>query len=281
VPSPLRILVVLLLDTVALFLLAEVIPGFEIETWAGALGMAAVLGVLNALVWPVLARFTLPLSVLTLGLSALVLNGALVVLAALISPGVHIDGWVDGTLVVVGMTVVTALISSLLAIDDDESWYRNVVRRQARRRGDAVRSDVPGIVFIEIDGLAHDVLRRAMRTGYAPNLARWLADAHVLRTDGFEHCPDLVLNSTYWPEDDEVAAFEELVGSHGGMGGTQSHPFVLFPSDLPYPADAVVGPDELHKALRGWLAHVGQEAYAEETVATRPGAVARSPGSGP
>src|SRR5207245_5573438 len=46
----------------------------------------------------------------------------------------------------------------------------------------------------------------------------------VRRTDGFEHCPDIVLNSTYWEEDDEAAAFEELVGSHGGMGGTQGHP---------------------------------------------------------
>ena len=59
VPSVLRILIVLVLDTIALFLLADVMPGFEIQTWAAALGMATVLGVLNALVWPVLARFTL------------------------------------------------------------------------------------------------------------------------------------------------------------------------------------------------------------------------------
>ena len=40
-----------------------------------------------------------------------------------------------------------------------------------------------------------------------------------------------MINSTWWEEMDEVAAFEELVGSHGGMGGTQSHPFVLHPVD--------------------------------------------------
>ena len=49
------------------------------------------------------------------------------------------------------------------------------------------------------------------------------------RTDAFPHCPDLLVNSTYWAETDEVAAFEELVGSHGGMGGGQCFPFVLFP----------------------------------------------------
>ena len=59
---------------------------------------------------------------------------------------------------------------------------------------------------------------------FGPNAAH-----HVRRTDGFAHCPDIVLNSTYWAETDEVAAFEELVGSHGGMGGEQSYPFALAP----------------------------------------------------
>jgi hypothetical protein len=45
------------------------------------------------------------------------------------------------------------------------------VRRQLRRRGDRSETDVPGMVFLEIDGLAHDVLRRAMRDGSAPALA--------------------------------------------------------------------------------------------------------------
>ena len=62
---------------------------------------------------------------------------------------------------------------------------------------------------------------------FGPNAA-----AHVSRTDGFPHCPDIVVNSTYWAESDEVAAFEELVGSHGGMGGGQAHPFALYPSEL-------------------------------------------------
>ena len=35
---------------------------------------------------------------------------------------------------------------------------------------------VPGVYFLEIDGLAHDVLRRAIRDGNAPNLARWVHD---------------------------------------------------------------------------------------------------------
>ena len=54
---------------------------------------------------------------------------------------------------------------------------------------------------------------------FGPNAA-----AHVRRTDGFAHCPDLLVNAAFSPDTEEVAAFEELVGSHGGMGGSQSLP---------------------------------------------------------
>ena len=74
---------------------------------------------------------------------------------------------------------------------------------------------------------------------FGPNTAH-----HVRRTDGFEHCPDIVVNSTYWAETDEVAAFEELVGSHGGMGGEQSFPFALAPTEWARPAEPIVGAEE-------------------------------------
>jgi hypothetical protein len=63
-----------------------------------------------------------------------------------------------------------------------------------------------------------------------------------------------------------VAAFEELVGSHGGMGGGQSFPFVLFPADLPWPEEDVVGAERVHRIFREWLAALGQEAYADTDV---------------
>jgi hypothetical protein len=84
---------------------------------------------------------------------------------------------------------------------------------------------------------------------------------HLRRTDCFPHCPDVMVNSTYWEETGEVAAFEELVGSHGGMGGTQSHPFVLHPADLAWPDGQVVGAEQVHRIMRGWLAALGHDGY--------------------
>ncbi len=171
-----RGLLVLMLDAITLLLLSEVLSGFVLDGAASAIGAAALIGLLNALLWPLLARVALPLTVLTLGLAALVLNGALVTLAIDLLPGARIDGVWEGTVVTIAMTAVTAVVYSLLAIDEDDSWYRHVVRRQLRRRKQALRSEVPGVVFLEIDGLAHDVLHRALSDGSAPNLAAWLRD---------------------------------------------------------------------------------------------------------
>ena len=102
---------------------------------------------------------------------------------------------------------------------------------------------------------------------------------HVRRTDRFPHCPDVLVNSTYWDEADEVAAFEELVGSHGGMGGGQSFPFVLFPAELGWPDGPVVGSEGVHRIFRGWLAGLGQDAYATTDVDS-PGLNTRTSTSG-
>ena len=181
----LRAIFVLLVDACMLLLLSELLRGFTLDGPRAALGAAALVGVLNALVWPLLARFALPLNVLTLGLASLVLNGALVLFAIDALPGASLEGLGEAIVVALGLTALTTLLSALLAVDEDDSWYRNVVRRQARRRGERVESDVPGVLFLEIDGLALDVLKRALRDGNAPAMSRWLREGSH-RLEGWE-----------------------------------------------------------------------------------------------
>ena len=91
-------------------------------------------------------------------------------------PGAEIEGLLEGTVVTIVMAAVSAGVFALLAIDEDDYWYRQVVRRQLRRRKQTIRSDVPGILFLEIDGLAHEVLHNALADGSAPNLAGWIRE---------------------------------------------------------------------------------------------------------
>jgi uncharacterized membrane protein YvlD (DUF360 family) len=177
-----RGVLVLLLDAAILLLLSELLAGFVLDGAATALGAAVVIGLLNALVWPLLARFALPLTVLTLGLGALVLNGLLVTVAINLLPGAEVATAWEGIVITVLVAALTAAVYSLLAIDEDDAWHRNVVKRQARRRGQVAESDVPGVLFLEIDGLAHDVLMRALQDGSAPHLASWVrSGSHRLR----------------------------------------------------------------------------------------------------
>ncbi|MEA2025934.1 MAG: alkaline phosphatase family protein, partial [Chloroflexota bacterium] len=83
------------------------------------------------------------------------------------------------------------------------------------------------------------------------------AAEHLRRLDGFPHVGDLLINSTYDPELGEVAAFEELVGSHGGMGGPQTQPFLLHPTELAVDDDPLVGAPAVHGQLRRWTEALG------------------------
>jgi hypothetical protein len=124
-----------------------------------------------------------------------------------------------------------------------------------------VRSEDQGTLAIGSDGTHHLAGGRIEGEDplapFGPNAAD-----HLRRTDGFPHCPDVMVNSTYWAENEEVAAFEELVGSHGGMGGPQSFPFVMHPTELVWPRDPVVGAERVHRVFRSWLWALGHDSYA-------------------
>jgi putative membrane protein len=72
------------------------------------------------------------------------------------------------------------------------------------------------------------------------------AAAHLRRMDTFDNAPDLLVISMYDPQKEEVAAFEELIGSHGGLGGCQSYPFILYPSEWGWGDGEVVGAEKVH-----------------------------------
>ena len=169
-----RILIIWAIQTVALIIMALILSGLNIDNIGTAVIAAAVIGLLNALLWPVLSYLLLPFAVITLGLMALVLNGAIIYLAGLFVPGFEVATLGTAIWTALGLTAINVIFSSLLTIDDDSSWYRNVVRRRAKHMSKAEDTDVPGILFLEIDGLALPVLEEAMRNGYAPVMKRWM-----------------------------------------------------------------------------------------------------------
>lgn len=64
-----------------------------------------------------------------------------------------------------------------------------------------------------------------------------------------------MVNSAYDPRTGAVHAFEEQIGSHGGLGGEQGHPFLMWPAELPDPGtgEELAGAEAVHAVLRRWL----------------------------
>lgn len=171
-----RLLVIWIIEALALIFMAWLLNGLTISRGTTALLAAAVIGLLNALLWPLLSYIILPFAVLTLGLASLILNGVIIMLAAALVPGFEINDLWTAVLTALGLTAINAILSSLLTIDDDNSWYRNVVKRRIKRTVKPEEINIPGILFLEIDGLAKPVLEKAMREGHAPTMKRWLEE---------------------------------------------------------------------------------------------------------
>ena len=83
------------------------------------------------------------------------------------------------------------------------------------------------------------------------------AAAFLLRASSMPEAPDIAVNSLLDPVTGEVAAFEGLVGCHGGLGGWQDRAMLVWPSDLPRPPERLVGADAVHRQLVSWLEQLG------------------------
>lgn len=106
------------LSAVAVFVAAKVVPGVEVDGFGAALAAAAVLGVVNTVVRPLLVLLTLPVTLLTLGLFLLVVNAACIGIAATLLPGFHVAGLGAAVLMVIVVTVVSGVLSWVFGGDD-------------------------------------------------------------------------------------------------------------------------------------------------------------------
>ncbi|HEX6360582.1 phage holin family protein [Actinophytocola sp.] len=175
-----RLVLVWALVAVALHLLDLWLVDFSLPRWWQPTAFAAILGALSAGLWPLIMRFAPPRAVLFLGLGSFLLLGAGVLGISFVVPDVVVATLETAVIVLVVMAAVAGLVSSLLAIDEDELFFRRAARR-FRRDGTDMADEPPGVLLLQIDGLGYDTVRRGIRDGDLPTLARWLAKgSHAL-----------------------------------------------------------------------------------------------------
>ena len=169
-----RIVVLLIIEGLVILALAAILPGVETPSFAAAVLVAATMALINAVLWPIVIRIALPLTVFTFGLGSLVFSAGTVALGFYVVDGTSIP--IGGDLAIAfAMALVSMLIAPLLDVDGDAQHLR-VVRRRVRQGRKDNRSDVPGVILFEIDGLGETILREAVRDGHVPTIARWLSE---------------------------------------------------------------------------------------------------------
>ncbi|MEU1116494.1 MULTISPECIES: phage holin family protein [unclassified Streptomyces] len=183
-----RVAAVWAVSTLTMLVLAGILPDFKLQADSGdsatrvamtaALGAGA-FGLLSVLVWPLLVRALLLVPALVLGLLAFFLNGSLFLLAlSLIPEGRGEAGAETAVVVAAVMSAVASATGGALAVRDDDAYRRRLYRLADRRRrrgpDGSPGPTTPGTVFIQLDGVGHDVLTSAVDRDVMPTVARWL-----------------------------------------------------------------------------------------------------------
>ena len=174
-----RSFIVFIGNILGIYLIGFLGLGVEFSQFDDIILLVVFISLINAILWPILTRIAMPFLVLTFGIGALILNGLLLQIFAPIFD-IEIKGAAI-ILVPLAMAAVTTILSSLITIDDDSSYYRSVLRDAEKKRKTETK-DYPGVIIVEIDGLAYEVLCEAVERGDMPTLKEMIeSDNYNLR----------------------------------------------------------------------------------------------------
>lgn len=106
-----RILANWLLSALAIFIAAEIIPGFTVDNFTTALIVALILGIVNAIIKPILIILTLPINILSLGLFTFVINALMILLVDYLVSGFTVEGFIPALIAAFILWIVSIIIN--------------------------------------------------------------------------------------------------------------------------------------------------------------------------
>ncbi|MEN8654651.1 phage holin family protein [Streptomyces sp. 21So2-11] len=216
----LRVIAVWAVSTLTMLALAGILPDFQLKAdnddsitriALTAVWGAGAFGLLGALVWPLAVRALLLVPALVLGVLVFFLNGSLLLIALRLIPDGRGESAPETAVVVAAvMSAVASATSGALTVRDDDAYRHRISRLAERRRrrqgGDDGRTGLPGTLFLQLDGVGHDVLLRAAAAGLMPTVTHWL--------DGPEPTHRLIPWRTDWSSQTGASQLGILHGSN-------------------------------------------------------------------
>ena len=174
-----RSLIILIGDVLGIYLISFFGLGVKADYLDDIFFFVIFLSIINAVLWPILTRILMPFLVLTFGIGSLILNGFLIEFFGPLF-GINVEG-IAIILAPLSMAIVTTVLSALVTIEDDGSYYRSVFRDAKKKRKKEVKN-YPGLIIVEIDGLAYDVLCEAIDKNLMPTVKSMIDEkTHTLR----------------------------------------------------------------------------------------------------
>ncbi|HVL22600.1 MAG TPA: phage holin family protein, partial [Thermomicrobiales bacterium] len=180
---------VAIIEALLLWLLSWMLPGFVLSGFQAALVGAVLISLALAIAWPLIYALSARFHPLLFPLLTFALTGLVVFAIGQINiDGIEIDSVWTGIGISLGLTIGNVFVSALFSLNDDNGYMWFVVRPMRRSYRSTPGTTEPGVLYLEIDGLAEPILRRALDEGYMPTLQRWLGTG-THRLLGWE--PDL------------------------------------------------------------------------------------------
>jgi uncharacterized membrane protein YvlD (DUF360 family) len=157
---------------VSLAIAVWAVPGMSASGVPSIIGAVVLIAGLNSLFRPVVLWLAMPFGILAVAVLAVVLQFLVILIVGSVAPGIHLAG-LDATIeAALIFALVNTSISWLIALGEDESYFSHLIRLLMRRG--AAATDVPGVLIVQIDGLAEPVLVDQIRAGRVPTMARWI-----------------------------------------------------------------------------------------------------------
>src|SRR5262245_8553355 len=172
-----RFVVVWIVDGISLLLTALISPGIGFEgptnVFVVAASAAFLLGVVNFLIRPVLLLLALPFGLIMIFIVSFFLNAIGLWITASLLPGFYVNSVWDALFGSFVLALFHTVLTSVIAVDDDDSFYQNIAERLAKRESPFENDPkTQGVILMEIDGLSFHHIRKAIDKGWMPTLKR-------------------------------------------------------------------------------------------------------------
>ena len=172
----LRICAVTLVEAIAIYIMAMLLPGISIggstaQQFLAAISVAVVLGLLNGLIRPLIVMVGLSINLYTVGLFTLIVNSGILILSSFYLPNFSVSSFVSALLGSIVLSGVNTFITGLVSIDQDYAYFDGVVSWLSRQNLEpGAQTSSRGLVLLEIDGLSYERVQRAIASGLLPTM---------------------------------------------------------------------------------------------------------------